>query len=302
MHRFSRQMASKARASKVKNKIVPSVFAKPTSDVAFKHMLKDAGIVVSFLEVFTGKKISEVTYLTDALPTLKRDADEKQTFLDLACKDTDGDIFISEVQVKKQNFWDARALYYLTGVYSRQLSPDQKWPHLRPVVGINILDHDSKTMAPGIFEKDYSMVDRYGPVNNAISTLPWIRLVQVELPRVDLSTVSDVKKREWLNLLRNAGQSTSIPSGSSDVIAQAYLRLEKRSWNGQLIADYEKERMDWSNYSQAIGEIRMEGQVDALLLQIESKMVKVEDILKLDLEPQVRKVLLLRLEQRSSGF
>lgn len=80
-------------------------------DVALNHMLNldaDRAVLISFLEDFTGKKISKVMSANEALPTHKRDADEKQTFLDLACREPDGHIFLAEVQVRKQNYWDAR--------------------------------------------------------------------------------------------------------------------------------------------------------------------------------------------------
>ncbi|QOL19370.1 PD-(D/E)XK nuclease family transposase [Candidatus Bodocaedibacter vickermanii] len=181
-----------------------SVFARPTIDVAFKHMLNlesDRVVLISFLEAFTGRKISKVMSVSEAFPTLKRDADEKQTFLDLACREPDGHIFLAEVQVRKQNFWDARALYYLSGAYSRQLTPDQKWQHLQPVMGISILDHDTHTMEDGAFEKQFAFVDtlhikrvlnREGTLDlntKGRSILEWMSLYQVELPRVDLSRI-----------------------------------------------------------------------------------------------------------------
>ena len=60
-----------------------SVFARPTIDVAFKQMLvldeENRPVVTSFLEAFTGRKIAKVMTVSDALPALKRDIEEKQT-------------------------------------------------------------------------------------------------------------------------------------------------------------------------------------------------------------------------------
>ena len=252
-----------------------SVFARPTIDVAFKQMLvldeENRPVVTSFLEAFTGRKIAKVMTVSDALPALKRDIEEKQTFLDLACREPDGSIFLTEVQVKKQNYWDARALYYLSGVYSRQLTPDQKWHHLQPVVGINILDHETGTMDTNEFEKKFAFIDKlyieramrhkgtFDLKNNGKAILEWMSLYQVELPRVDLNRVKNAKKKEWLRLFTTADTLTEIPKGTSDAVAEAYHRLEIKKWNGALIRDYEKDKLDLSNYSMALREERSEG-------------------------------------------
>lgn len=45
--------------------------------------------------------------------------------------------------------------------------------------------------------------------------------------------------------------------GASDEIAETYHRLEISRWNGGLIDDYEKEKLDLSNYSMAFEEERV---------------------------------------------
>jgi len=233
-------------------------FARATLDVAFKHMLlgdEDREPLISFLRVFTGIDIKSVTHYSTALPILRKGSEEKQTFLDLACKDNKGRYFLIEVQVKEQDYWNPRALYYAAGVYSQQLEEGEPWRKLEPVIALNILDHDRETLPDNHFRRDFQLLDREhlsdlkeGVDMKDPAQLPYLRIIQCELPRANLEIMPNCLLRQWLQLLKESGSLTEIPEGIEAPVRKAYERLEFRKWGSKLIEDYTKEALRLEEY------------------------------------------------------
>ena len=249
-------------------------FARATLDAAFKHMLlddEDREPLLSFLRAFTDIPIVSATHISTTLPTLRMDPEEKQTFLDLACRDDKGNYFLVEVQVKEQDYWNPRALYYAAGVYSQQLNAGEHWRELRPVIALNILDHDRKTLPEGEYKRDFQLLDRNhlhllraGTNFRDPAQLPYVRIIQCELPRVSLETVESPLLRQWLQLFRESGTLTDIPEGVSGPVHKAYERLEFDKWGSGLRGDYEKETLHLEEYQGIITRTREEGLAEGL--------------------------------------
>ncbi len=62
--------------------------------------------------------------------------------LDVLARDPDGQAFEVEMQVRGQEFWPARALYYLAKVYGEQIKKGEDYGELMPVIGIHLLDFE----------------------------------------------------------------------------------------------------------------------------------------------------------------
>lgn len=249
-------------------------FAKPTLDVAFKHMLlddDDRTPLISFLTAFTGINIRSVRHNATALPILKRAPDEKQTFLDLACQDNEGRHFIVEVQVKEQSFWNARALYYAAGTYSQQLAEGDRWANLQPVIALNILDHDRATLPDGDYKRDFQFLDREHLTNlkpgvdrSDPAQLTYLRIIQCELPRADLATMTPCSLRQWLQLLKDAATMKKIPDDVDEAIRKAYQRLELKKWGASLLTDYTKEALNLEDYKEALDKQHNKGKEEGI--------------------------------------
>jgi predicted transposase/invertase (TIGR01784 family) len=244
-------------------------FARATIDNAFKNMLvggdADTEPLLSFLKAFTGINVAKVEYTPTALPVLKTKGD-KQTYLDVSCVDNKGHHFIAEVQVQEQDFWNPRALYYASGRFSQQLDPGDTWPLLKPVVAINILDHDRKTLPDGRFRRDFQLRDvanaenasHWGDLNDP-SQIPYLRIIQYELPRVKLETIENKLLRQWLQLLKNSEALEKIPSEAVEPVKKAYQRLDRRVWGPQLQSDYTKDLLHLDDYKNVIARNKAEG-------------------------------------------
>lgn len=62
--------------------------------------------------------------------------------LDVLARDPDGRTFEVEMQVRGQEFWPARALYYLAKVFGDQLKKGEEYAELMPVIGIHLLNFE----------------------------------------------------------------------------------------------------------------------------------------------------------------
>lgn len=242
-------------------------FARATIDNAFKNMLvggPDTEPLLSFLRAFTGINVSEVEYTPTALPVLKTEED-KQTYLDVSCVDDRGHHFIAEVQVQEQDFWNPRALYYAAGRFSQQLGRGGKWGFLKPVVAINILDHDRQTLPEGRFRRDFQLRDmanpnpsHWGDMDDP-SQIPYLRIIQYELPRVKLETIENKLLRQWLQLLRDSEVLEKIPPESDGPVRKAYERLDRRVWGPELQRDYTKDLLHLEDYKNVLAKKQAEG-------------------------------------------
>jgi hypothetical protein len=59
--------------------------------------------------------------------------------MDLLCQLHGGEYALVEIQVVPQDFWDQRALFYASKVFSSQLKVGGDWKDLKRVIGVNIL-------------------------------------------------------------------------------------------------------------------------------------------------------------------
>jgi predicted transposase/invertase (TIGR01784 family) len=238
-----------------------SKFARATFDSSFKYLMLDEEVRLSFLRTFTGRDdIIEVSNYSTSVPSLRpgeMDAKKTQRHMDFACRMKNGAIFIAEVQIRREDYWDARSLYYAAGVYSQQLMEGDPWSLLQNVIGINILDHDTGTLTKhGDFEKHYVMMDKLHPHNKE---WPYIQIRQFEIPRINFDLIEDGPKKQWLKIFKESVTMNNIPNDFDPIIQKALGYLERARWGGKLIAEYESEELNLTKYTTVLKEERDEG-------------------------------------------
>jgi len=252
-----------------------SKFARATFDSSFKYLMLDEEVRLSFLRTFTGiEDIVEVSNYPIFVPPLKPGnmgtRRSTQRRMDFACRIRNGMIFIAEVQIEREDYWDARSLYYAAGVYSQQLEAGDPWHMLQNVVGIHILDHDSGTLTkPGDFEKHYVMTDRFHPDEE----WPYIQIRQFEIPRIIFDLIPDGPKKQWLKIFKESMTMDRIPSDFDPIIQKALGYLDKKKWGGQLIEEYESEELRLEKYQIVLKEQRDEG-INEGIKAVALKMLK----------------------------
>ncbi len=116
-------------------------YINPKNDIAFKKIFandKKKNILIGFLNAVLEKNIVDVTILNPfQAPKLKN---LKDTTLDVKAKDKNGEEFIVEMQVQRQDFFYKRAMHYVSKSYSQQLKKGNQYDKLKPVYFIGIID------------------------------------------------------------------------------------------------------------------------------------------------------------------
>ena len=113
----------------------------PTVDVCFAGLMENPivrkGFCAAILRI--SPDIIDVTELL--LTHLPRNyADDKLGILDVRIKLLDGIQINMEMQVKYFGFWDERALFYISKMYSEQLKTGESYENLKKCIHVSILD------------------------------------------------------------------------------------------------------------------------------------------------------------------
>lgn len=114
-----------------------------TCDFMFKYIFgseKSQDILKSFINAFqqaSGQpEVTELTLLNPCTP--KTWLKEKDSIVDVLCRDMTGSRFTIEMQAMDHAAFLDRTLYYWAKVYASQMIKGDDYTELRPVIGINI--------------------------------------------------------------------------------------------------------------------------------------------------------------------
>ena len=276
-------------------------YAVATTDTAFKHMLSlamgsEKNIVISFLNsfipAFRGDPIVDVEEAPVALPALRRPG-EKQTFMDLHVISSSNVHYIIEMQAQRHVMFDERALFYAASTYSRQLSEKELstedwYIKLKPVIALQILDYDTnrirglKAVVPdtlvtrvrehplpeGEFIKHYMLTDE-----TSGQKIDYLQMVQVELPRAEEKQMLFPPQEGfrlidwWVSVLRHANNYTdeviehfySQRKIMPENIYKALRRLDLTSWNPRETKEYQEDIARRDLYQTTLAVEREEG-------------------------------------------
>jgi hypothetical protein len=302
-------------------------YAIATTDTAFKHMLSlsmgsDPSIVISFLNCFIppfrGDPVVEVEEAPVAIPAL-RPPGEKQTFMDLHVTSQSGVHYIIEMQAQRHVMFDERALFYACGIYARQLSERQlsaeNWYiNLKPVIALQILDYDTNRIRGLKAEVPDTLVDRvkehplpteqfikhYVLTDKSGQQIDYLQMIQVELPRAERTKSlfppqADFTMADWwVSVLHHAQEYTSAKvaewynegTGIMPVaIYNALNRLDLQQWSPRVTGEYRENLANRDLYAATLAVEREEGEKvgekrtkRAAITRMQNKEMKTEDI------------------------
>ena len=113
----------------------------PTIDVCFAGLMDNPTVRKGFCAAVMRVKPEEIEE-TELLPThLHREyADDKLGILDVRVRLKNGIQINMEMQVKKYPFWDERALFYLSKMFTEQLREGEVYGRLKKSIQVSILD------------------------------------------------------------------------------------------------------------------------------------------------------------------
>lgn len=182
-------------------------YLDPKSDVVFKkifgqhpHLLKS--FLNAVLPLPEEGLIVDLEYLpTEPIPAISI---FKRTIADVKCKDSQGRVFIVEMQIEWTDSFMQRLLFGTAQAYVKQLNTGEAYHLLNPVYGLGLIDSTFDNTSE--WYHHYSLVKVNNPQQEIIKGLT---LVFVELPKFKPNTAVDKKlKILWLRFMREITGTT----------------------------------------------------------------------------------------------
>lgn len=181
-----------------------------------------------------GKKNKKASELLKGLSGLYSDlshafpSQRNRSTVDFLCETNFGFITI-EFQVAKQDYWDKRALAYISSIYGNQLRTRDDYVQIQNVIGVNLLgDGSTPYWKDGRFVRDYTFVDQ----RNSKNKIPSLRLIQYSLGDANLDHPDfkdNEKLRQWIEFFKSAHEKKSTPPSVDEPVKKAYdmIRVDK---------------------------------------------------------------------------
>ncbi|WP_250295892.1 Rpn family recombination-promoting nuclease/putative transposase [Wolbachia endosymbiont of Oedothorax gibbosus] len=224
-----------------------SKFLDPKLDLTFKKIFgteKNKNILIHFLNDILGfagaNAIQEVEFLSTIMnPEI---ASDKQSIVDVLCKDSHGNRYIAEMQLAKDKSFEKRAQLYAAKAYSRQSG---NYVDFKKVFFIAI---SNSTLFPT--EVEYISTHNIREIKTNGHYLKDFQFVFIELPKFTKNRVEQLEStvERWCFFFRYAEDTTDEDlrkiAEKSPIIKLAYDELDKFHWNEKDLVAYEERVMD----------------------------------------------------------
>jgi predicted transposase/invertase (TIGR01784 family) len=185
-----------------------SRYLDPKADVVFKkifgehpHLLKS--FLNAVLPLDSEQQIVSLDYLPveqiPQIPTFKR------TIADVKCVDSNGRVFIVEMQIDWTDGFKQRLLFGTSQAVVKQLEKGEVYQLLQPVYGLGIV--------ADIFDKKsaewYHHYQLVKAGTDATDIIEHLQLIFIELPKFPVQSADEKKlKLLWLRFLREINEKT----------------------------------------------------------------------------------------------
>ncbi|WP_353272321.1 Rpn family recombination-promoting nuclease/putative transposase [Wolbachia endosymbiont (group A) of Urophora cardui] len=240
-----------------------SKFLDPRNDLCFKKIFgteKNKNILIHFLNDILGfteiNAIQEVEFLSTIMdPEV---ASDKQSIVDVLCKDSHGNRYIAEMQLARDKGFEKRAQLYAAKAYSRQLDKSGNYIDLKKVFFIAI---SNCNLLPE--EVGYISTHNIRDIKTNGHYLKDFQFVFIELPKFTKSKVEQLESivDRWLFFFKYAEETTDEDlkkiAEKAPIIKLAYDELDKFRWNEKDLVAYEERIMDLRK-EEAILEYRLD--------------------------------------------
>ncbi|WP_341820666.1 Rpn family recombination-promoting nuclease/putative transposase [Wolbachia endosymbiont (group A) of Myopa testacea] len=240
-----------------------SKFLDPRNDLCFKKIFgteKNKNILIHFLNDILGfaeaSAIQEVEFLSTIMdPEI---ASDKQSIVDVLCKDSIGNRFVIEMQLARDKGFEKRAQLYAAKAYSRQLDKSGNYIDLKKVFFIAI---SNCNLLPE--EVGYISTHNIRDIKTNGHYLKDFQFIFIELPKFTKSKVEQLESivDRWLFFFKYAEETTDEDlkkiAEKAPIIKLAYDELDKFRWNEKDLVAYEERIMDLRK-EEAILEYRLD--------------------------------------------
>ena len=246
----------------------------PCNDFAFKRIFADVNHTdrpIDFLNAALHDQLeAPIKTITLLDPTQRPETmDQKESTVDLLCKDQAGNRYIIEMQVIRDKGFLERAQYYCTKAFSSQLAPGDYYTDLKKIIFLGITDFNLLPEYEN-YRSTHAIVSTQTQVNH----LDKIHFTFIELPKFrkyvedhNLQVENMVCLQQWCHFL-NCPPVMDIAflegRAHSDALKSACASMHRASLNEQdrfLYEAAEKRQLDWaSSIYAAEQESRKEGE------------------------------------------
>ena len=214
-------------------------FVKPKSDIAFKKIFgnqQHKNILISFLNAVMrlegNQCIEDVTIMNPyQVPKIEG---LKETTLDVLAQDKSGHEFIVEMQLKDEDEFIKRSLYYTAKAYVKQLKVAEVYEKLRPVTFIGIVNFN---IFPETEFLTQHLILNTKTQENHIKDFEFIFLELKKFQKEENELQGVIE--EWVYFLKHAEDLTMIPKNASADVKEAYEMANQHSWTEEEMEVYE---------------------------------------------------------------
>lgn len=217
-------------------------YLDPKADLTFKKIFGEhPDLVISLLNALLpfetdDEKIATVEYLpAELFPDTPL---KKNSIVDVRCKDSQGRVFIVEMQMIWSPAFMHRVLFNASKAYVRQGDKGEKYELLQPVYSLNLVNDIFMPDVDGYYY-DYRIVH----MEHTDKVIEGLRFIFVELPKFKPQTFSEKKMHVlWLRFLMEVDEKTrTVPQELMDVpeINKAVGQLEESAFNDAQLLGYD---------------------------------------------------------------
>jgi len=251
----------------------------PRVDFAFKLIFgneqnKDIliSLLNSILEDYQTQPIASIEILNPF--GSKEHERDKLTVLDIRARDDKGEFYNIEMQIADQYYYQKRALYYWSRLYTSQISEGIGYQNLTRTVSINILNFNA------IKEKNYHNIYRVRELKQNTDLTDHLEIHFIELDKFT-KDLPDLKKTmdRWIYFLKYAEKftETNLPEPLKEIqpIEKANVILDRISLNKEQRDIYEA-RLKMLRYADgALQTARIRGVEEGIEKGIEKGKIEV---------------------------
>ena len=261
-------------------------YISPQYDFAFKRLFgdqKNADITISFLNAVLHKKDGEkIVSLTFLDPHNKKDSSyDKESIVDVRCKDEQGKIYIVEMQVTSERDYEQRSQYYASCDVAKQFEHKVGYHKLVPVYFVGILNfnlfRDDKK-----FYRRLELVDTTDNIYTALNHKDFAPLTQfyfIELLKFtkEMKQIKDILDK-WAFILRHATEQEEVPEEfkKDKALCKAFDVLEFSNLKPEERKQYIKTRENERAYESIMRQREEEGEAKGMAKGIAKGMAQGE--------------------------
>ncbi|MEQ8186835.1 MAG: Rpn family recombination-promoting nuclease/putative transposase [Candidatus Eremiobacterota bacterium] len=199
---------------------------------------------------------------------------DKLTILDIKAKDQKGEFYNIEMQISDQYYYQKRALYYWSKLYTSQISEGIGYQNLTRTVRINILNFNA------IKEVDYHNVYRVRELKKNIDLTEQLEIHFIELEKFS-KELPELKKTmdRWIYFLKYADKftETNLPEVLKEIqpIEKANVILDRISLNKEQREIYEARMKSLRDADGALQTARIRGLEEGMEKGMEKSKIEV---------------------------